>query len=509
MRSEMSDRLMASLSEDGRYRLLVESVTDYAIYMLDPDGIVSSWNPGAQRFKGYEPSEIIGRHFSCFYTEEDRRDGLPERALATAAREGRFESEGWRVRKDGTRFWTGVVIDPIRTPSGLLIGFAKVTRDLTERKQAQEALEQAREALFQSQKMEAIGQLTGGIAHDFNNLLSAVLGSLELLRKRMPDDPRLVRLLDNAVQAAQRGTSLTQRMLSFARRQELKPEPVDLPALVAGMSELLRTSLGPSVTVEMRFPPALKPVLADSNQLELALLNLAVNARDAMPKGGPLVISAREDRLPPDQCNLRPGLFVCLSVIDRGVGMDEATLAKAMDPFFTTKGVGKGTGLGLSMVHGMAEQSGGCLVLTSREGEGTTAELWLPIAPSAGDRSRQEHLAGTAGARGRGTPAADPRRRRRCPGADEHRRHAGGIRPRGLRGDVRPSGAGYPEAGGGRSRHHGSGDAADDRDATCRSGQGRSAAAAGHHRDGLRRTAANRGTRPCPARQAVHATEPR
>jgi len=389
LRTDVSDRLMASLSEDGRYRLLVESVSDYAIYMLDPDGMVSSWNTGAQRFKGYEPSEIIGRHFSCFYTEEDRRSGLPERALATAAREGRFESEGWRLRKDGTRFWTSVVIDPIRTPSGLLIGFAKITRDLTERMKAQQELEQAREALFQSQKMEAIGQLTGGIAHDFNNLLSAVLGSLELLRKRLPEDPKLVRLLDNAVQAAARGTSLTQRMLSFARRQELKPEPVDLPALVAGMTELLQTSLGPAVRMKTRFPPALKPVHADSNQLELALLNLAVNARDAMPNGGPLVISAREGQLPPDQCDLKPGLFVCLSVTDGGVGMDEATLAKAMEPFFTTKGVGKGTGLGLSMVHGMAEQSGGCLMLKSREGEGTTAELWLPVAPSAGEHSWQ------------------------------------------------------------------------------------------------------------------------
>src|SRR5580704_2020813 len=167
-----------STSDDSRYRLLIEAVTDYAIYMLDASGIVTSWNPGAQRFKGYAADEIIGQHFSRFYSEEDRKSGLPSRALETAAREGKFENEGWRIRKDGTRFWAYVVIDPIRSESGEIVGFAKVTRDLTERKEAQEKLEKTREALFQSQKMEAIGQLTGGVAHDFNNLLMAVQGSL-------------------------------------------------------------------------------------------------------------------------------------------------------------------------------------------------------------------------------------------------------------------------------------------------------------------------------------------
>src|SRR5665213_3610668 len=203
---KQSDRHEASLSDDGRYRLLVEAVTDYAIYTLDPTGIVTSWNPGAQRFKGYTPDEIIGQHFSRFYTEEDKQTGLPARALETAAREGKFENEGWRVRKDGTRFWAYVIIDPIRSESGGIVGFAKVTRDLTERKEAQEKLEKTREALFQSQKMEAIGQLTGGVAHDFNNLLMAVQGSLELLRKRLPDDPKIRALLENAVQGARRGT---------------------------------------------------------------------------------------------------------------------------------------------------------------------------------------------------------------------------------------------------------------------------------------------------------------
>jgi PAS domain S-box-containing protein len=362
-----------------QFRLLVQGVTDYAIYMLDPEGRVISWNPGARKIKGYVAEEIVGQHFSRFYTEEDRANDEPRRALETAAREGRFEKESWRVRKDGTRFWANVVIDPIRGPDGRIIGFAKITRDVTERREAQHALEQAREALFQSQKMDALGQLTGGIAHDFNNLLTAILGSLELVRKRLPDDPRTVPLVDNAIQAAQRGAALTQRMLAFARRQDLDREPIDLGALVRGMADLLQRSLGPSIPVGVHFPLTLARVLADANQLEMALLNLAVNARDATPDGGPLTIAAREETVGQGHpSNLKPGHYVCLSVTDTGQGMDETTLARATEPFFTTKDVGQGTGLGLSMVHGVTDQMGGRLVLRSRIGEGTTAELWLP-----------------------------------------------------------------------------------------------------------------------------------
>jgi PAS domain S-box-containing protein len=347
--------------------------------MLDPKGIVTNWNAGAQRIKGYRPEEIIGQHFSRFYTEEDRANDEPRRALETAAREGRFEREAWRVRKDGTSFWANVVIDPIRNDRGELIGFAKVTRDLTERRATQRALEEAREQLFQAQKMEAVGQLTGGVAHDFNNLLMAVLGSLELLRKRLPDDPRLLRLLDNAVQGAQRGAVLTQRMLAFARRQQLKPEAVDLPALVHGMAELMQRSLGSAVRIDTRFPIGLKRVMADAHQLELAVLNLVVNARDAMPEGGRVRIGGHEEVVP-DGGPLAPGHYVVLAVTDNGTGMDEATLARASEPFFTTKGPGKGTGLGLSLVHGVMEQLGGRLMLKSRPDVGTTAELWLPVA---------------------------------------------------------------------------------------------------------------------------------
>jgi PAS domain S-box-containing protein len=375
--SERTRELQAALNRlqesERSFELLVDSVTDYAIFMLDPTGHIVSWNSGARRIKGYEAAEIIGQHFQCFYSEEDRAAGMPAACLRTAAREGRSETEGWRIRKNGTRFWANVIIDAIQT-NGELVGYAKITRDITERRAAEARLRQA-------QKMEAVGQFTGGAAHDFNNLLTAILGSLEILRKRLPNDPRLLALLDNAVLGAKRGSSLTQRMLAFARRQELKHEAVDLACLVNNMLELLERSLGPTVNIETHFPREAVRVRTDANQLENALLNLAVNGRDAMPNGGTITISIAaepvESAYPP---NLPPGQFACLSVSDTGQGMDEATLARATEPFFTTKGIGKGTGLGLSMVDGLTEQSGGKLIARSALGRGTTIELWLPIA---------------------------------------------------------------------------------------------------------------------------------
>ncbi len=387
---DLSERKIAETAlraSEEQFRLLVQGVTDYAIYMLDPQGLVSSWNVGAQRIKGYKPEEIVGSHFSRFYTEEDRAAGLPDRTLNRAATDGRHEQEGWRVRKDGTQFWAHVVIDPIRDDAGDVIGFAKITRDITERRAAQEALETAREALLQSQKLEAIGQLTGGVAHDFNNLLMAVQGSLELVRKRLPHDPRITPLIDNAMQGAQRGAALTQRMLAFARKQELRLDPVDLAALVRGMTGLLQRSLGPAMRIETHFPRGLALVLTDPNQLENALLNLAVNARDAMPDGGAIRIEALPRTLVENSgVGLPPGDYVCLTVSDTGHGMDPEILARAAEPFFTTKGIGKGTGLGLSMIHGLAEQSGGRMVLRSQVGEGTTVELWLPQVQDGDER---------------------------------------------------------------------------------------------------------------------------
>ncbi|WP_327754211.1 PAS domain S-box protein [Sphingobium sp. SJ10-10] len=368
---------------EERFRLLVQGVTDYAIYMLDPVGTITSWNPGAERFKGYKAEEILGQNFARFYSEEDRMAGLPSRALETAAREGRFEAEGWRIRKDGSRFWAHVIIDAIREADGELIGFAKITRDLTERRETQLALDEAREAIFQAQKMEAIGKLTGGVAHDFNNLLAVIVGSLDLARLRLATGADISRYIDNAMTAAERGATLTQRMLAFARKQELKLQSVDCVALVRNMADLLKTTLGTGVSIETRFPLHLSAAHADPAQLELALLNLAVNARDAMPGGGRIIIEGAEATLPKAQ---RPDLdgrrYVRLSIIDEGEGMDAATLERAREPFFTTKGIGKGTGLGLSMAHGFAEQCGGSLTIVSERGHGTTVSLWLPVAPA-------------------------------------------------------------------------------------------------------------------------------
>jgi PAS domain S-box-containing protein len=371
-------RSIQALSDNDRYRILIDAIADYAIYLLDAEGHVASWNPGAQRFKGYTADEIVGQHFSRFYTPEDRAANLPARVLRTAAAEGRFEAEGWRVRKDGTRFWAHVIVDAIHDDKGNVIGFAKVTRDLTERREAAQALAQAKEELLQSQKMEAIGRLTGGVAHDFNNLLMAITGSLELLRKRIPEDPRLIRLIDNALQGAQRGASLTQRMLAFARRQELRPDLVDIGQLISSMTDLLSRSLGPTIEIETYTVGPLSRVLIDANQLELAILNLAVNAKDAMSEGGRLLISTREEQLSQQKGPLAPGHYVTLSLNDNGTGMDADTLAHATEPFFTTKGVGKGTGLGLAMVRGLTEQSGGTVIIDSELGKGTTVTLWLP-----------------------------------------------------------------------------------------------------------------------------------
>jgi len=389
--AEQPGAKVSAQDEATRYRILVEAVTDYAIYMLDPTGAVTSWNAGAERIKGYSPKEIIGENFARFYTPEDRAQGMPQRVLSISAREGKFEGEGWRMRKDGSRFWAHVVVDPIRNAQGELTGFAKITRDMTEQRETQEALRRAREALFQSQKMEAVGQLTGGVAHDFNNLLMAILGSLELLRKRLPNDPQQLKLLDNAIMGARRGATLTQRMLAFARRQELDARPLDLATLVRDMSELLERSLGVDVAIEMAIPHNLPRIVADQNQLELALLNLCVNARDAMKDGGMIRVRARREHVGASDAGvIAPGDYVCLSVTDTGEGMDADTLARATEPFFTTKGVGKGTGLGLSMVHGMAEQMGGRLILKSRPGEGTTAEIWLPAVSDAALERRAE-----------------------------------------------------------------------------------------------------------------------
>jgi PAS domain S-box-containing protein len=367
---------------EGRFRLLVEGVVDYALYMLSPEGRITNWNTGAQRIKGYASSEIIGKHFSLFFTDEDRVAGRPMASLAKAAAEGKYEAEGWRVRKDGTRFWASVVLDAIRDKDGQLLGFAKITRDITERRDAAIALQRAQEQLAQAQKMEAIGQLTGGIAHDFNNLLQVIIGNLEAVQRRTAagsDDMR--RMIQAAAHGAQSAATLTNRLLAFSRRQPLNPKPLDVNTLVTDMSDMLHRALGESIEIETILATDLWRVAADANQLENSLLNLALNARDAMPAGGELMIETSNALLDEDHAKASEplsGPYVVISVSDTGTGMDAEVVKKAFEPFFTTKDVGKGSGLGLSQVYGFISQSGGHVRICSEKGEGTTVKLFLP-----------------------------------------------------------------------------------------------------------------------------------
>ena len=381
--SEQRRAQQEALESERRFRLLVQNVTDYAIFMLDTEGRVANWNAGAERIKGYAAPEIVGRHFSRFYTPEDVERGVPWAVLETVRREGRYEAEGWRVRKDGSRFWANVVIDSVRDDDGTLIGFAKITRDLTERREAQLELERSREQLFQSQKMEALGQLTGGLAHDFNNLLTGIIGSLELLRTRAAQGRTgdLDRYIVAAQGAANRAAALTHRLLAFARRQTLDPRPTDPNRLIAGMEELIRRTMGPAIAVETVLGIGLWPTLCDANQLENALLNLCINARDAMPDGGRLTVETANmwlDERGARERDMQPGQYVALCVTDTGTGMAPEVVARAFDPFFTTKPLGMGTGLGLSMVYGFARQSGGQVRIYSEKGQGTTVRLYLP-----------------------------------------------------------------------------------------------------------------------------------
>ena len=368
------DALHAS---EQHFRLLVQGVVDYAIYMLSPGGEVSNWNAGAERIKGYQAAEVVGSHFSRFYTEPDRKSGLPALALATAERVGKYESEGWRVRKDGSRFWAHVVVDSIRDESGTLLGFAKITRDVTEQRLAAQSLEQTRAALFQSQKMEAIGQLTGGIAHDFNNLLSVVASGLEIIKTQSAGIDS--RVLDSMNRAIERGASLTQQLLAFARQQPLAPAIHNINKLVEGFESVLRRAVDSSIDFNVALAGGLPNACIDEARFETAILNLVVNARDAMPDGGRLLLETRAVTLD-GHGTLAPGQYVEVSVADTGMGMSPDVAARVFEPFFTTKPVGKGTGLGLAQVHGFIVQSGGDIAVESTPGKGTTLRILLPVS---------------------------------------------------------------------------------------------------------------------------------
>ena len=361
-------------ASEERFRLLVQGVKDCAIYMLDTEGRVTNWNSGAASIKGFSSEEIIGEHFSRFYTEADRVAGEPQRALETALTEGKFEREAWRVRKDGSLFWAQVLIDPIYDDEGRHIGFAKITRDMTERKKAQEQVEEAQQSLLQSQKLQAIGELTGGIAHDFNNMLTVVTGSADFLRRnrQIPEEKKL-RYLDGIIETAGRASSLTNQLLAFARRQPVKPRVLEVGKRLEAARDLLSRTLGSRISVTIETVDPKLAVEVDPGQFEAAILNAAVNARDAMPQGGTLTLSARQERIGREK-------FVRVAITDTGLGMPPRIVERAFDPFFTTKEVGKGTGLGLSQIHGFAAQAGGFAEIQSEEGRGTTVSLLLPLS---------------------------------------------------------------------------------------------------------------------------------
>jgi PAS domain S-box-containing protein len=376
---ERTRQLTAALTRlgesEGRFRCLVEGVVDYAIFTLNPKGIVVGWNCGAERIKGYRMEEIVGQHFSRFYTAEDQQKGLPDRALTIAARDGRFEAEGWRVRKDGSRFWANAVINTIHDEAGNLIGFAKITRDMTERRAIEEQLHQA-------QKMESVGQLTNGIAHDFNNILAAIIPNLEMTQAHIEKGP-VRKYLENAMRAAEQGAKLTNQLLDFSRRSDVKTEPVDIDRVIAETCAMLPRTLGSNIAIERVLDGHAWQAVTDRSALELALLNLAINARDAMPSGGTLTIGSRNIRRGDGKLrlpNLEPVDYVVISVTDTGSGMSDRVRSRAFEPFFTTKEPGRGTGLGLSMVYGFAKQSGGTVTIDSEVGRGTTVNIYLPRA---------------------------------------------------------------------------------------------------------------------------------
>ncbi|WP_207839844.1 PAS domain S-box protein [Bradyrhizobium quebecense] len=368
-------------ASESQFRLLVSNVTDYALYMLTPAGIVANWNAGGERIKGYSPGEIIGQSFARFYTPADQAAGKPARALKIAEETGHYEEDGWRVRKDGSFFWASVVIDPIRDSDGSLVGFAKITRDISERREAQQKLELVQRQLAESQKMDALGQLTGGVAHDFNNLLMIISGNLHRIKREVTSERGQLAL--SAIEtASERAASLTSQLLTFARRQSVNPQTIDVADRITAVREVLSSALGGAIKLNMEIQPDLWPVSVDPNEFETALINLVVNGRDAMAGGGTLTVSAR---------NVPATTEVAIGVADTGEGIPQDVLSKVFDPFFTTKPVGKGTGLGLSQVHGFAHQADGRIEIASTLGKGTTVSIYLPRGAAAATGTTAGH----------------------------------------------------------------------------------------------------------------------
>ncbi|HDS0948675.1 TPA: PAS domain S-box protein [Stenotrophomonas maltophilia] len=359
-------------------RLLIDSVRDHALYLLDSQGIVCSWNPGAERIKGYRADEVIGTHFSRFYLADEREAGEPQRLLRVAAQQGHVASEGWRVRRDGSSFRASIVIEAV-VENGELLGFVKITRDITEHWQAQRLLRDAQRALRQTQQFETVGRLSRGLSHEFNNLLTTIGNALDLLSLRVGSDARAAELLGTAQTATDRGALLTRQLLAFSTGQTLIREPLDINQQISEWLPGLRGACPAGVTLEVALAPGLPLLSTDPLQLQTALANLVANAADATLDGGRvLVATALEHRLDPDADIPLQRRYVTLSVCDEGHGMAPDIAARATEPFFTTKDIGKGSGLGLSQVFGFTTQNGGFVDVSTTPGVGTTVSLLLP-----------------------------------------------------------------------------------------------------------------------------------
>lgn len=380
---------------ERQFRMLVDGVRDYAIYMLDPDGYITNWNAGAAVIKGYTAEEIIGRHFSTFYTEEDRLRGEPQCGLEAALRENSFQNEAWRVRKNGSLFWASVVIDPIYDEQGQLLGYAKISRDITDRRRNQERADRQRESLHQSQKLEALGRLTGSVAHDFNNMLSVIRTAAEMLGSGMElahDTDHYVKMITDA---SERAARLTDQLLTFARQRPFRMEIFNPATRIEGMMQVIQTTLGSRNELIIEVSDALANIESDTSQFDTAILNLVINARDAMGEGGCVTIRAHNVTIALEEEGDERD-WVAIEVRDVGHGIDAEVLPKIFEPFFTTKELNKGTGLGLSQVYGFVRQSGGDVRVESTRGQGTAFTLYLPQVKSAQAESWGDLLTPTA-----------------------------------------------------------------------------------------------------------------
>jgi PAS domain S-box-containing protein len=371
-RRRTEETLVAS---EDRLRLMIENSRDFAIFMLDPGGNIVTWNIGAERMTGYTATEIVGRNYAVFFPDEEIAAGVPLRELEQSAADGRYESDGWRVRKDRSRFWLNGLLTPLYSNDGQIRGFAKIMRDISQRKQLEAQLRQ-------SQKLEAFGQLAGGVAHDFNNLLTIISGYTELIHSQLDEDDPKSLLLNEVGQAVNRAAALTRQLLAFTRQQVLEPRILNLNEIVAEVEKLLQRLIGEDIVLTAVLAPDLDPVKVDPGQIEQVIMNLAVNARDSMPQGGRLTIETSNVELDDSYVRAHPesqaGRFVLLAATDTGCGMTPEVRSRIFEPFFTTKAIGEGTGLGLSVAQGIIRQSGGMIEVYSEVGTGTTFKIYLP-----------------------------------------------------------------------------------------------------------------------------------